>query len=384
MTGKTLAPVSLAVRLSGCCSVYLGERIVEPGTARTVLSAVGAGAGRRRRSPALRCGRAGRRPIASSVEQALLGALRCVGVAAAAALLPPVGPLGSSTATGPRASGAQAGGGAGGAVAGADRARAAARCCWSELSYAAMAPRAAARGGRVRDALLSGLGLAGALVFAFSSTYVAPSATRSSDFSYFRTATPGRGDARRSCRRWTSRSQVSIFFPPANEVRRRGRRATSTDLQGESPKLEVEQLRPGLDPAKARELGVSGNGILVVVAAATRKETARRSAWSSSGARPAAKTWTRRCRSACSRWPSRSAPSTSPPATASAPTSAGDDDRQARHHARPQARAATATELRGPRTRRGRGPGRRGAQGRGGGADHRAAASRSSPRRRRR
>src|SRR6202022_690952 len=60
-----------------------------------------------------------------------------------------------------------------------------------ELSYAAMARGPEVESGRVRDAMLSGLGMAATLVFAFSAVYVSSERDAKWDFSYFRTAKPG-------------------------------------------------------------------------------------------------------------------------------------------------------------------------------------------------
>ncbi len=60
-----------------------------------------------------------------------------------------------------------------------------------ELSYAAMAQSAFVEVGRVRDAMLSGLGIALALVFAFSLEYVVGERDVKVDLSYFRTTKPG-------------------------------------------------------------------------------------------------------------------------------------------------------------------------------------------------
>jgi hypothetical protein len=56
---------------------------------------------------------------------------------------------------------------------------------------------------------------------------------------------------------------VSMFFPPANEVREQVN-DYFTDLQKESKLLEVKSYDNAVDPAKAKELGVSGNGIVVI------------------------------------------------------------------------------------------------------------------------
>jgi len=61
-------------------------------------------------------------------------------------------------------------------------------------------------------------GLAGALVFCFAITYVATERDKKGDFSYFRVAMPGEA-TRKIVQNLDQPMQVSIFFPPANEVR---------------------------------------------------------------------------------------------------------------------------------------------------------------------
>src|SRR5581483_1214321 len=60
-----------------------------------------------------------------------------------------------------------------------------------EMAYAAVARAPQLESLRIRDAMLSGLGLAGALVFAFTFSYVASERDKKIDLSYFRTAKAG-------------------------------------------------------------------------------------------------------------------------------------------------------------------------------------------------
>ena len=85
--------------------------------------------------------------------------------------------------------------------------------------------------GRVRAALLSGLGIAFALVFAFGITYVATERDVRADFSYFRTSRAGES-TRKIVQALDKPVAVHLFFPPANEVRE-----------------EVEMLLRRADPA---------------------------------------------------------------------------------------------------------------------------------------
>jgi hypothetical protein len=64
---------------------------------------------------------------------------------------------------------------------------------------------------------------------------------------------------------------VSLFFPPANEVREEVA-GYFDDLKKESKLLQVESYDRDVDPLKARELGVSGNGIVVVARGGHREQ----------------------------------------------------------------------------------------------------------------
>jgi hypothetical protein len=133
---------------------------------------------------------------------------------------------------------------------------------FGELAYASMTHAPTVEWGRARDAMLSGFGLGFALVFAFSFAYVAAERDKKVDLSYFRTTRPSEA-TRKLVRALDAPVQIAYFFPPANEVREEVERYVD-DLAKESPKLEVNGYDQAVDPAKARELGVSGNGILVI------------------------------------------------------------------------------------------------------------------------
>ena len=124
--------------------------------------------------------------------------------------------------------------------------------------------------GRVRSALLSGLGIAFALVFAFGATYIATERNARMDFSYFRTARPG-DSTKKIVQALDKPVHVHLFFPPANEVREEVE-GYFTELARESKLLEVERWDFALHPAKARELGVSGNGAVVIARDALKEQ----------------------------------------------------------------------------------------------------------------
>ncbi len=131
-----------------------------------------------------------------------------------------------------------------------------------EMAYASVARAERLEAGRVRDALMSGLGLAGAIVFAFAICFVASERDKKIDLSYFRTAKP-REATRKIVRALDQPLQVSLFFPPANEVREQVAEYFS-DLAHENKALEVASYDHAIDRAKAKELGASGNGIVVI------------------------------------------------------------------------------------------------------------------------
>ena len=138
-----------------------------------------------------------------------------------------------------------------------------------ELSYAAMQRAPRAEVGRVRDALLSGIGLASAVVFAFSASYVASERDVKWDFSYFRTSRPGEA-TRKIVRALDQKLDVHVFFPPANEVREQVMEYL-TDLSRESPNIAISAWDQALDPKKAKDLGVTGNGTIVLARSGRRE-----------------------------------------------------------------------------------------------------------------
>jgi hypothetical protein len=139
----------------------------------------------------------------------------------------------------------------------------------AEIAYHSVARAPRLEIGRIRDATFTGAGLAGALIFAFTLTYVATQRDHKVDLSYFRTAKPGES-TRKLVRTLDKEIKVSLFFPPANEVHEEVMGYFS-DLQKESPLVQVQNFDYAIEPTKAKELGVSGNGI-VVVAREGRKE----------------------------------------------------------------------------------------------------------------
>jgi hypothetical protein len=131
-----------------------------------------------------------------------------------------------------------------------------------EMSLATMKRAPVLDLNRVRAAMLSALGLGFALIFCFAVAYVASERDAKIDFSYFRTARAGEA-TKKLVRALDKPVRIYLFFPPGNETREEVE-SYFADLTRESKQLIVEQYDIALHPAKARELGVTGNGIIVV------------------------------------------------------------------------------------------------------------------------
>ncbi len=139
-----------------------------------------------------------------------------------------------------------------------------------ELAWAAVARAPRLELPRIRDGALTGLGLAGAITFAFASVYVATQRDGKLDLSYFRTARPGES-THKIVQALDQPLEVSIFFPPANDVREEVE-GYWKDLAKDSPLLHVTTYDNAVDIGKAKELNVTSNG-MVVIARGGRKET---------------------------------------------------------------------------------------------------------------
>jgi gliding motility-associatede transport system auxiliary component len=141
---------------------------------------------------------------------------------------------------------------------------------FGELSLASMKRAPVLDLLRVRDAILSALGIGFALVLCFSVAYVASERDHKADLSYFRTARAGEA-TKKLVRALDKPVRIYIFFPPANEVREEVE-SYFGDLTRESRQLIVEQYDYALHPAKARELNVSANGVVVVARDAVKEQ----------------------------------------------------------------------------------------------------------------
>jgi len=139
-----------------------------------------------------------------------------------------------------------------------------------ELAYAPMKRAPKLELGRIRAAQYSGIGMAFILTLAFSLAYASSERDKKIDLAYFRTSRPGES-TRKIVRTLDSPITVAVFFPNGNEVREEVDSYLS-DLAKESAQLKIEHYDYDIDPGKARDLGVSANGILVFVRGARKEQ----------------------------------------------------------------------------------------------------------------
>ncbi len=251
-------PVALTFG-AGLLALWIGERVFEAGTGRLAGSLLGVGLvlastlWRLLRSRAATGG-------AAQVEKALLG-LQLVAVAALAMYFAQSDALtkldgAPLSASSPKLSGALS------ALWPAVLAVAMFPIGLMELAYSAMAKSPSVEVARIRDAMFSGLGAAGLLTFAVTALYVATERDVKADFSHFRTTRPG--DAtKRLAQSLDEPVTAAMFFPPANEVSEQVQ-SYLDDLKKDAPRLTVLKLDHALEPVRAKEFGVSGNGVVVI------------------------------------------------------------------------------------------------------------------------
>ncbi|HEX7598409.1 MAG TPA: ABC transporter [Polyangia bacterium] len=141
-----------------------------------------------------------------------------------------------------------------------------------ELSLAGMAHAPVLDTRRLRAAMWAGLGTALTLVFCFSVAYVTAERNAKADLAYFRTTRAG-SSTKKLVAALDQPVQVTLFFPPANEV---AEELTSyfAELTRISSQLTVTRMDQAVEPARAHELGVSGNGVIVVARDKRREQIA--------------------------------------------------------------------------------------------------------------
>jgi len=134
-----------------------------------------------------------------------------------------------------------------------------------ELSYASMANAPGVDARRLRRAMHSGLGISFAVVFCFSICYVASERNRKVDLSFFRTAR-----ASAATKQLVSAVEVTLFYPPGNEV--------AEELAGyfadlaPGGKLTVARVDQAVEPARGKALGVSTNGAVALARGAQHEQ----------------------------------------------------------------------------------------------------------------
>lgn len=141
-----------------------------------------------------------------------------------------------------------------------------------EFSLARMARSPVIDGRRVRAALLSGLGIAFALVFCIAGAYVASERDLRADLSFFRTARASAA-TKQLVAALDQPVEVTLFYPPANEVAEE-MASYFADLARASSKLTVSRLDQAVDPVKAKALNVTSNGVVTLARGNVREQLA--------------------------------------------------------------------------------------------------------------
>ncbi len=139
-----------------------------------------------------------------------------------------------------------------------------------ELSYASMRRAPVFERGRLTTALMSGLGVAFALVFAFAAVYSGRISDIRLDVSFFRTTKAGESTSR-IVQALDQPLTITTFFPPTNDVGAEVDRYFGS-LKGLSPFFSLQRYDHALDPGKGRDLGVTGNGVIVFTRGTLRRQ----------------------------------------------------------------------------------------------------------------
>ena len=247
---------------AGLAAIYLGERVVEPGRTGAACTLLGLGAIAVALVLALRQGQG--RPAGRA-----LPALYGVGLAALAmhfsrGALPSL--LGRPTlaASFPRLDTALA------ALWPAVMFASLLPVLLVELSLAAMARSPLVDARRVRAALLSGLGIVVALVFGFAIVFVAAEIGWKADLSFFRTARAS-ATTKQLVAALDAPVEATLFYPPGNEVAEE-LAGYFAELARGSGKFTVTRVDQAVDPARAKALGVSSNGVVVIARGEVREQ----------------------------------------------------------------------------------------------------------------
>lgn len=129
---------------------------------------------------------------------------------------------------------------------------------------------------RVRYSTQSGVSLALVIVFVGAVNYVATERNIKLDYARFRSSRPSEA-TRKVIQNLSKPIRATLFFPTGNEVREQIQ-PYFEDLAAQSDRFKFEVLDQVLEPAKARELAATGNGLVVISViddkgASTQRET---------------------------------------------------------------------------------------------------------------
>lgn len=139
-----------------------------------------------------------------------------------------------------------------------------------ELALGSMARSPAIDRRRVRAALLSGLGTACALVFCFALAFMAAELGWKADLSFFRTSRAS-ATTRQLVGALDNPVEATLVYPPGNEVAEE-LTAYFAELARASARFTVSRLDQAVDPARAKTLGVSSNGVVVLSRGEVREQ----------------------------------------------------------------------------------------------------------------
>jgi hypothetical protein len=247
---------------AGLVAIYLGERVLEPGRASSAATLLGLGLIAVTLGLALRQGKG---QPAGRVLPWLYGlGLLALGLHFARSTLPALLGHRALAASLPRLDAALA------ALWPAVLFASALPVLLVELALASMARSPVADVRRVRAAVRSGLGIACALVFCFALVFVATELGWKADLSFFRTARAS-ATTKQVVAALDAPIEATLFYPPGNEV---GEELAGyfAELGRAAGRVTVARVDQAVDPAKAKALGVSNNGVVVIARGETREQ----------------------------------------------------------------------------------------------------------------
>jgi hypothetical protein len=131
-----------------------------------------------------------------------------------------------------------------------------------EFSYASMNHTPIVDGRRLRRAMHAGLGISFALVFCFAISYIASERNRKADLSFFRTARASAA-TKQLVAALDQPIEVTLFYPPGNEVAEE-LASYFGELGRAGSKLTVARVDHAVEPARGKALGVSANGAIAI------------------------------------------------------------------------------------------------------------------------